>query len=61
MWPAILFVYAVGVAATAVAVFRNRIFGQAYLVNAGAAVFWPVYWSLYLFTVVAQGRQKPPK
>ncbi len=53
MWPAMIFVYAVGVAVTAATVFRNRVFGQAYLVNAGAVVLWPLYWGFFLVTLIA--------
>lgn len=48
MWTVLLFVYAVGAAATAASVLRNRVFAQAYVVNAAAVVLWPLYWSLFL-------------
>lgn len=50
MLPALLFVYAAGVGVTALVVFRNRVFSQGYVVNAGSVVLWPVYWGLFLAT-----------
>jgi len=47
MWTALLFVYAAGLAVTSLTVFRNRVFSKDYLMNAGAIVLWPVYWSIF--------------
>lgn len=65
MWTLFVFVYAVGLAATAAIVFRNRVFSQGYLVNAAAVALWPVYWSLFLASMflgrAGGGPARPPK
>ncbi len=41
-------VYVMGVAMTALMVLRDRVFSQGYVVNAGAILLWPLYWSYFL-------------
>ena len=41
-------VYVMGVSGTALMVLRDRIFSQGYVVNTGAIVLWPLYWSYFL-------------
>jgi hypothetical protein len=63
MWTVFFLVYAAGVAVTAFCVFRNRVFNQSYLMNAGAVVLWPVYWTLFatsLFLGRSRGEPGPP-
>ena len=62
MWTVLLFVYAAGVAVTAMTVFRNRVFSKDYLMNAGAIVLWPVYWSIFATSLfLGRERQRPAK
>lgn len=41
-------VYVMGLAGTALVVLRNRVFSQGYVMNAGAIVLWPLYWTYFL-------------
>jgi hypothetical protein len=51
MWTSISVIYLLGLAITGVTLYRTRMFREAHLVNTGAIVLWPVYWSLYLITL----------
>lgn len=60
MWTVFFLVYAAGVAGTALCVFRNRVFNKSYVVNAGAVVLWPVYWSLFVMSLfLGRSRGEP--
>lgn len=60
MWPALILVYAVGLAVTASSVLRNQVVSQGYLVNTGAIVLWPVYWSLFLTSLFLNRTRRAP-
>ena len=51
MWAFLLAVYGILALLTALTLHRTRIFREAHLVNAGAILLWPFYWSLYLLTL----------
>ena len=60
MWMLLAFIYGIGVMVTAMTVFRNRVFQQAYAMNAGAVVFWPFYWGLFLASFLLGRTAKGP-
>ena len=51
MLPFFGMLYGLGLLLTGLTLYRTRLFREAHIVNVGATVFWPVYWSLYLLTV----------
>jgi hypothetical protein len=51
MWAFLAVTYVIGVVLTGLTLYRTRLFREAHLVNAGATLFWPVYWGLYLTTL----------
>jgi hypothetical protein len=57
MWPALIFAYLAGAAVTAATLFRNRVLLQGLMVNAGTIVLWPIYWSVFLGTLVVNRRK----
>jgi len=51
MWTLVVAVYLIGLAATAMALLRDRMVGTGRVVEATCSVLWPLYWGvLYLFS-----------
>ena len=48
MWTPILVSYVAGLAITAWAVLRMRMFPKEHLLSAGSILLWPLYWTAIL-------------
>lgn len=46
MWPLLVFVYLLGLVATAISLSRERAVGAGRVVEATWSVLWPLYWSV---------------
>ncbi|HZE97744.1 MAG TPA: hypothetical protein VE981_12015 [Planctomycetota bacterium] len=57
MWKPILGIYVAGLAVTAVALLRTQMFKHDRLMNAVSITLWPVYWSLYGWTLFLNRRR----
>lgn len=50
MWPAVITIYILGVALTALNVLNDPVTRSTRLISAGSILLWPFYWSLFLGT-----------
>jgi hypothetical protein len=58
MWTLVVAVYLIGLAATAMALRRDRMVGTGRVVEATCSVLWPLYW-IILYFCSYRNRRRP--
>ena len=57
MWMEALAVSGVGLGVTAATLFRTRTFQKERVMNLGSMLLWPLYWTLFIVTLVQNRRR----